>query len=132
MTTRARANLYLAQHQAELEGKGYAIYNPNDRPLDDLPMIYGFNNGGSDDWVNGGLMAEDGTSLGGHACSHENYMPHDLGILEGSRPDRHETFRAHYPDGYKMTFVRAEDVRDHYGLMQAHEKNQEIGKGVTS
>ena len=128
MTTPAAAQLYMAEHSAIWEGKGYAAYNPNGRSIDDLPMIYGFNNGGSDDWWVGLLMAEDGTCLGEHVCSHENYMPHDLGILEGSRPDRHETFRNHYPDGYKMTFVRAEDVRDHYGLMQAYEKNQKMGE----
>ena len=50
MTTQAAANLYLAQHQNEMDGRGYAIYNPNGLPLDDLPVIYGFNNGGYDSW----------------------------------------------------------------------------------
>jgi hypothetical protein len=58
-----------------------AIYNPNDRPTEDLPRIYGFNNGGSRGWYNGVLMADDGAVLGGHVCSHESYMPYDLGII---------------------------------------------------
>ena len=128
MTTVAAARLYLAQHLVEWEGKGYAVHNPDDRSLAELPVIYGFNNCDDPQWCSGILMAEDGTALGGHLSSHESYMPHDLGILEGSRPDRHETFRAHYPDGYRMEFVRAADVRDHKGLMDALGPNQVRGE----
>ena len=71
------------------------------------------------------LLAEDGTALGSHACSHESYMPHDLGILEGTRPDRHEDFRKHYPDGYRMEFVSYSDAKDHEGLNKALDKNRE-------
>lgn len=97
----------------------FAIYNPNDLPKDQLPVIYGFNNGGRPGWFDGVIIAEDGTSLGGHICSHEFYMPADLGIIEGSRPDRHETFRDHYPNGYRMEFVPYDDVKSHQGLMAA-------------
>jgi hypothetical protein len=110
MTTPAQANLYLAQHLAEIEGQGYAVYNPHNKPLDELPWIIGFNNGRSPGWYHAQLIAQDGTPLGGHLCSHEGYMPHDLGVLEGSRPDRHEHFRAHYPNGYRMDFVSSVDV----------------------
>ena len=124
MTTQAAANLYLAQHLHEWQGKGYAVHNPHDRPLEELPVIYGFNNGGSPGLLSAVLLAEDGTALGGHACSSEGYMPHDLGILRGSRPDRHETFREHYPDGYRMEFVPAADVLTHPGLDAAYQRNQ--------
>lgn len=40
-------------------------------------------------------------------------MPHDLGILEGARPDRHEEFKKHYPDGYRMDFVPMTEVAAH-------------------
>jgi hypothetical protein len=126
MTTPAAANLYLAQHLREWEGKGYAVYNPHDKPLADLPVIWGFNNGGSPGWYSGCLLADDGTRMGGHACSHEGYMVHDLGIIEGSRPDRHETFRAHYPDGYRMDFIPMSEVRGHPGLDAAYKLNQEL------
>ena len=50
---------------------------------------------------------------------------HDLGfVLTDERPDSHETFREHYPDGYRMEFVPAKDVRGHSGLMAAYRKNQ--------
>lgn len=126
MTTAAAERLYLARHLVEWEGKGYAVYNPHGKPLDELPVIYGFNNGGSRGWYNGVLIAESGHCLGGHICSDESYMPHDLGVIEGSRPDRHETFRKHYPDGYRMDFVGADQVRTHAGLMAAYEKNQRL------
>lgn len=89
------------------------VYNPHGKPESDLPIIYGFNNGGPREFLSAILVAEDGTFLGGHCCSHEYYMPGDLGILEGSRPDRHETFREHYPDGYRMEFVGFNDVKAH-------------------
>lgn len=65
------------------------------------------------------LVAEDGTSLGGHICTSEAYMPHDLGVLEGSRPDRHETFQKHYPNGYRMEFVGYDELPNHEGIKAA-------------
>lgn len=124
MTTEAAAALYLAQHNLRIEGKGYAVFNPHDKSLDELPIIYGFNNGGSPGWYSAVLLAEDGTGLGGHLCSHEGYMRHDLGILEGTRPERHETFREHYPDGYRMDFVPQDHVLKHPGLKSAYQRNQ--------
>jgi len=125
MTTKAAEKLYLAQHEQKMEGKKWAVYNPHKKPLEDLPAIYGFNNGGSKNWYSGVLLAEDGTGLGGHICSAEGYMYYDLGILEGARPDRHETFRKHYPDGYRMVFIPTSEVEDHKGLDDACKKNQE-------
>jgi hypothetical protein len=126
MTTPAAANLYLAQHLLEIEGYGWAVFNPHNKPIAELPVIYGFNNGGSPGWMSACLIAEDGTGMGGHVCSHEGYMEHDLGIIEGSRPDRHETFREHYPDGYRMEFVSGDVVktRTHEGLERAYALNQ--------
>lgn len=119
MTTQAAEALYQAQHVYEMEGKGYAFYNPINRPFHDLPVIYGFNNGGRRGWYDAVLLAEDGTCLGGHLCSHECYMRHDLGILEGTRPDRHDDFKKHYPDGYRMDFIGEDEVQGHDGLNKA-------------
>lgn len=88
------------------------------------PKIYCFSN-----VVGGGeglavALAEDGTFLGSHWCSHEGFVPHDLGVEEGARMDRHEHYKEHYPDGYEMEFVRAADVDEHEGLMAAFELNQ--------
>lgn len=124
MTTEAAANFYLSQHLLEMQGRKFALHNPHNKSLEELPTIYGFNNGGRNDWWNGALIAQDGTGLGGHICSHESYMLHDLGILEGTRPDRHEKFKQHYPDGYKMTFISMANVRDHKELKEAFRLNQ--------
>ena len=52
----------------------------------------------------------------------------DLGILDGSRPDFHERFKQHYPDGYRMVFVTHEGVPMNHRLQDAiklyHEKNK--------
>ena len=119
MTTEAAARLYEAQHLREWGGKGWAFFNPKDMPMNELPVIYGFNNGGSPGFMSACLIAEDGTDLGGHLCSSEDYMPHDLGVLEGARADRHEGFRAHHPNGYRMVFVSYSDIPGNAGLQKA-------------
>lgn len=122
MTTEAAARLYLAQHLVEWEGKGYAIFNPLNKPVSELPVIFGFNNGGSPNWYSAMSIAQDGTILGGHICSAEAYMPHDLGILEGSRPDRHEeSYKVHYPNGYRMEFVPTEQIPGNEALQHTFE-----------
>jgi hypothetical protein len=95
-----------------------------------MPKIFCFSNvkGGGDGVAY--AMAEDGTVLGSHWCSHEGFVPHDLGVEEGSRPDRHKTYAEHYPDGYEMEFVRASDVTTHAGLIEAFRLNQEQAKAA--
>lgn len=119
MTTQAQAEVYEAEHVRRYNGRSVHCYNPLEHPPEQLPVIFGFNNGGSSGWFSGLLMAEDGTGLGGHCCSSEAYMLHDLGILEGCRPDRQEEFKKHYPNGYRMEFVSHTEVREHPKLMQA-------------
>ena len=125
MTTEAAENFYLAQYQLEMQGRELAMYNPKNKPIDELPIIYGFNNSGSPGMLSAVLLAEDGTGLGSHACSHEGYMPGDLGILKGTRPDRHKGFRDHYPEGYRMTFVESQNIDRHKGLNKAFGLNKE-------
>lgn len=126
MTTPTAERLYQAQHEAAMDGRQYVVYNPHNKPVDELPFIIGFNNGGSRGMLQAVLIAEDGTFLGGHGCSHECYMRHDLGILEGTRPDRHETFRKHYPDGYRMGFVSHENFPNCLELHAALKRADEI------
>lgn len=123
MTTESAAMAYLGEHLQSVERKGYKVYNPKNKPVSELPVIYGFNNGGRPGWYDAVLLAQDGTYLGGHICSHEGYMEHDLGILDGSREDRHEKFREYYPEGYRMDFIGQENVLSHPGLMKAYQLN---------
>jgi hypothetical protein len=132
MTTPAAARLYEAQHLYEMEGKKPVVYNPLNKPVDELPVIYGFNNGGSPGWKQAVLLAEDGHCLGAHICSSEAYMPHDLGILEGTRPDRHEEFKLHYPDGYRMEFISYNDLGGHEKFNKAIELNQKLAEQSTN
>ena len=128
MTTPFAEALYLGSHLAEWSNKGYAVFNPDNKPIEELPVIFGFNNGGSPGWFSAVLLAEDGTPLGGHCCSNEGYMPHDLGIVEGSRPDRHEIFQEHYPGGYRMDFVGYDQVSDHAQLNLAFKRLDELSE----
>lgn len=99
----------------------YAVFNPKNQPELNLPIIYAFNNGGryADGNVLGVLISESGFLLGSHVCSNESFMLKDLGVLSGSREDRHETFREFYPNGYRMEFVSEKDVENHEGLQKA-------------
>lgn len=97
----------------------YEIYNPLNHPEEELPIIYGFNNGGEEGYWNGELISEDGKFFVGHTSSSEDWLLRDLGILKGMRPDRHEDFRKHYPDGYKMQFVSYREAFNHEGLKDA-------------
>ena len=121
MTTESAHVEYVLYHLREMAAKNVAVHNPNNMPLDMLPRIYGFNNGGSRQWLEAVLLSEDGVYLGSHICSDEAYMPHDLGVLEGTRPDRHETFRKHYPGGYVMQFVPYDDFNRCPGVLAAVE-----------
>ena len=106
-------------------GTEYAVYNPHEKPVEELPAIYGFNNGGSPGWYGAVLLAEDGEGMGGHICSAEHFILNDLGLLKGSRPDRHEGFQKKYPDGYRMVYVPSDEVKSHAGLNAAYQRNQE-------
>jgi len=122
MTTPAAEALYLAQHRMAHEGRGWIVHNPDNKPVDQLPVIYGFNNGGSRGMLSAVAMAEDGVVLGGHCCSHEGYMEADLAVIDGwMREERHAKYRAHYPGGYRMEFVGYDEVREHAGLQKALE-----------
>lgn len=101
-------------------------------PTDHKPKIYCFSNvrGGGDGIAY--AMADDGTVLGSHWCSHEGFVALDLGVIDGSRADRHENYAAHYPGGYVMEFVRAADVPTHPGLQQAFALNQAAKVGTSN
>lgn len=58
MTTEAAARLYEAQHLMEMKDKGYVVFNPHNKPIEELPVIYGFNNGGSPGWYSATLLAK--------------------------------------------------------------------------
>ena len=56
-------------------------------------------------------------------------MMHDLGILEGTRQDRHDKdFKKHYPDGYRMAFVPSSEISDHEKLNKAFELNKKLAE----
>jgi hypothetical protein len=66
----------------------------------DAPAIYLFSNARDGDGL-AYSMAEDGTVLGTHLCSHWGYMRHDL----HDRKDRREACEAHYPEGYRIVVL---------------------------
>jgi hypothetical protein len=121
MTSPTATALYKAQHIHAHKHLRPAVFNPHNKPVSELPIIFGFNGGGSAGWLSAVLLAQDGTVLGSHCCSAEDYMPADLGILEGMREDRHREFRQHYPDGYRMEFVGYDQIPTHDGLLKAIE-----------
>lgn len=107
--------------------ENYEIFNPQNKPVEGLPVIYGFNNGGSVGWYSALAIAEDGHVLGVHLCSADYFIPYDLGIFKGDRSDRHEnSYRKHYPNGYRMDYVPHEEIKGHPALNKAFELNKLI------
>jgi hypothetical protein len=73
---------------------------PGGPDQNDKPAIYLFSNSRNGDGI-AYAMAEDGTVLGTHWCSHWGYMRHDL----HDRKDRKAACEAHYPDGYRLVVL---------------------------
>lgn len=108
-----------------VDESNFEVFNPHDKPLEELPYIIGFNNGGSSGLMSGQLISQAGMSMGSHMCSNEYYMLNDLGITKGSRSDRHESFKEHYPDGYRMTFRKNNDPLIDAAMILNEEMNKE-------
>lgn len=85
------------------------------------PKIYGFNNGGTHGFMRAVAITEEGIGLTMHLCSHEGFMPHDLG-MDGQSDWKHEHYDKHYPDGWECEFVSSENFHTHEGLQAALKK----------
>lgn len=81
-----------------------------------VPTIYCFLNGGSPGWYNVLAIAEDGSALAGHVCSSPAFFLHDIGIESDWK---HEHYRAHYPDGYRLEWVERDEIDGHEALQRA-------------
>lgn len=99
------------------------VHNPLLLAAELLPVIYcfsGVTDGGAGEAY---ALAQDGTCLGVHYCSRPEYAGQDLGAFPGWRVDRHEKYRAHFPNGYRFEIVAPGGVRSHPGVTRARELN---------
>lgn len=94
------------------------------QPDNGLPKIFVFCNGVNALGVIGCAIAEDGTVLGGHASSSQEWMKHDMGVT-GSW--KHDKYAEHYPGGYEVVFVPSDEVKakSHAGLEAAYKRHLE-------
>ncbi len=89
-----------------------------------MKKIFCFNNGGSDAWYEAMAMAEDGTCIATHTCSHESFMEHDLGITSDWK---HNLYNQHYGEGnWELEWVG--NPKTHEGLKLSYKRNQEMRK----
>ncbi len=65
--------MYELEHLSKWDGIPPVVFNPHNKPVEELPFIYGFCNGGQFGWMEGVLVSQDGHILGGHICSSESY-----------------------------------------------------------
>lgn len=103
------------------------IYNPQKRPVGDLPVVFGFPHTqyGHTDW--GGIaLSQDGVKLAHHVSSCEGWLAIDLGTSKFGNPSRHAAFREHYPDGFRTEYVGSEKDCQHEGLNAAIAKFKEL------
>lgn len=83
-----------------------AFSDRTDDPQDpSLPAVYLFSNTRGGDG-SAYAIAEDGTVLGQHWCSHRGDMRHDLHHRVAARALA--AIRAHYPDGYRLVVLMGE------------------------
>lgn len=104
------------------------VFNPHDKPEEELPTIFGFVNGQAMmNWLDVVALSEDGICLGGHICSHECFGPGDIGCLPGVRTDRHEKqYQKYYPDGYRMEWVQSDQIEGHSKLQEAIQASKDL------
>jgi hypothetical protein len=108
------------------------VYNPNNKPVEELPSIFAYSipsGFGRDVFVY--ALAEDGEGLGNHMSSHDSWGKLDIGFAGDTRPDRHKTYQAHYPDGYKMEWTTIDDDRLKTAIKINHEKYPQDNDDVT-
>lgn len=87
-----------------------------------LPAIYLFSNTRSGDGP-AYAIAEDGTVLGNHWCSHWGYMRHDL----HDRADRKAACEDHYPGGYRLVVLLTPGAIPPNEVL---ERNRQLGRDV--
>ena len=81
------------------------------------PCIYVFVNGGrGTDWVSVLALSEDGYIIAGHICSHEGFIPGDMG-LDSDR--KHDLYREKYPDGFELKYLDGLEVKTDEGFRRA-------------
>ena len=56
-------------------------------------------------------IAEDGTGLAAHMCSHRGWIPHDMGITSNWK---HEVYDKHYPNGYELILCEGQIEKGKY------------------
>lgn len=91
---------------------------PTDTPTTKttVPTIYCFLNGGSPGWYSVMAISQDGHVLAGHVCSSSSFFLHDIGIESDWK---HDKYREHYPDGYRLEWVERDEIDGHAGLQEA-------------
>jgi hypothetical protein len=117
----------LTREQQLEANNGWEVFNPYDKPLDELPIIFVFVNGHALGGPIGVALSENGHDLGSHACSSEGYVPGDLGARPGFRKDRHTNqYQTHYPDGYRMEYVPSQQIDEHKKLQAAFKEAEKV------
>lgn len=92
-----------------------------------MRKLYLFNNSipANEGWNSSYSMADDGTVLGNHLCSHDVFMYHDLYV----RSDRKKTVDEHFKDEpYEVEIIPSHEVKTHPGLQEAFKLNQIAGE----
>ncbi len=75
--------------------------------------------------VIGYALAEDGNGLGSHLSSGEEWSKHDMGLTSDWK---HDSYLAHYPDGFELEWIDEKDLDNHLGWQEAFKLNKELVK----
>ncbi len=90
------------------------------------PKIFVFCQGCQPGWHYHTALAEDGTAIAGHVCSHHGFAMHDMGVDENGW--KRDLYAKHYPDGFEVVYVElnnASKLADYPELAEAFRRNKE-------
>ncbi len=85
-----------------------------------------FKGGMSPNDVMGYALAEDGTALASHLCSHKGYAMSDMGWTSKAK---HDIYTKFYPDGFELEWV--DEPENHSGWLAAIKLNKAKSKAAT-
>lgn len=89
-------------------------------------FVYCIPGGWSEDVI-GYAIAEDGAGLASHISSGTEWSKYDMGI-SGDR--KHDKYKEHYPSGYELEWINAEDLASHDTFRAAYALNQAQAEGA--
>lgn len=98
------------------------IYNPAHRPIDELPVIYGYVSGANPKGCLCLAVSSDGDYLGNRWCTSPEFMAYDLSLAIDGGCQMIKFYLERYQNGFRCVAVPHGEEDSHVGLQKALDK----------